>query len=48
VAMDPRIEVSAVDLQAHRDAGLTLRDYTNRSGPMITGMDAAAIWSASR
>ena len=39
VEMDPRIEVSASDLQAQLDAGLQLRDLTNRIGQMITRAD---------
>jgi photosystem II stability/assembly factor-like uncharacterized protein len=40
VVMDPRIEVSAADLQMQLDAGLQLRDQTNRIGQMITAADS--------
>ena len=39
VQMDPRITVSATDLQAQLDAGLALRDMTGRIGQMITDAD---------
>jgi len=39
VEMDPRIDVAASDLQVQLDAGLQLRDLTNKIGQMITRAD---------
>jgi hypothetical protein len=39
VEMDPRIQVSAGDLQAQLDAGLQLRDLSNRINQMIQQAD---------
>jgi hypothetical protein len=39
--MDPRITVTAMDLKAQLDAGLTLRDLTAKIGALITQADSA-------
>jgi hypothetical protein len=39
VAMDPRIQISAADLQAQLDAGLAIRELVNRVNAMLERID---------